>query len=79
MGAKGRGHCAQCQSQTSSVALNNLAKLYGSQGRDVEAEPLLKRAIAIPDTTAGLESPENASALNNLAALYPRQACRHFD
>jgi hypothetical protein len=25
------------------------------------------------DKTAGLESPENASALNNLAALYPRR------
>jgi hypothetical protein len=25
------------------------------------------------DKTAGLEPPENASALNNLAALYPRR------
>jgi tetratricopeptide (TPR) repeat protein len=57
----------------SSAALNNLAQLYGSQGRDVEAELLFKRAIAMLDKTAGLESPENASALNNLAALYPRR------
>ena len=30
-----------------AAALNNLAELYGHQGNDVEAEPLLKRAIAI--------------------------------
>jgi CHAT domain-containing protein len=55
------------------AALNNLAQLYGSQGRDGEAEPLFKRSIAILEKTAGLDSPEIASALNNLAALYQRQ------
>lgn len=55
------------------TALNNLAQLYGSQGRDGEAEPLFKRAIAILEKSAGSESPENAAALNNLAALYQRQ------
>ncbi len=53
-------------------ALNNLAQIYGSQGRDAEAEPLLKRAIAILDK-AGLDSVEVAPELNNLAALYQRQ------
>jgi CHAT domain-containing protein/tetratricopeptide (TPR) repeat protein len=53
-------------------ALNNLAQIYGSQGRDAEAEPLLKRAIAILDK-AGLNSVEVAPELNNLAALYQRQ------
>ena len=53
-------------------ALNNLAQIYGSQGRDAEAEPLLKRAIAILDK-GGLDSVEIAPALNNLAALYQRQ------
>ena len=53
-------------------ALNNLAQIYGSQGRDADAEPLLKRAIAILDK-AGLDSVEAAPALNNLAALYQRQ------
>ena len=33
---------------------------------------LFKRAIAILEKTAGLDSPEIASALNNLAALYQR-------
>jgi CHAT domain-containing protein len=55
------------------AALNNLAQLYGSQGRDGEAEPLFKRSIAILEKTVGLDSPEIASALNNLAALYQRQ------
>ena len=32
-----------------AAALNNLAELYGHQGNDAEAEPLLKRAIAILD------------------------------
>lgn len=55
------------------AALNNLAQLYGNQGRDGEAEPLFKRSIAILEKTAGLDSPEIAAALNNLAALYQRQ------
>src|ERR1044071_4881385 len=55
------------------AALNNLAQAYGNQGRDGEAEPLLKRSIAILEKTAGLDSPEIAAALNNLAALYQRQ------
>ncbi|MBN8987992.1 MAG: CHAT domain-containing protein [Rhizobiales bacterium] len=55
------------------AVLNNLAQLYGSQGRDAEAEPMFKRAIAILEKTAGADSPDIASALNNLAALYQRQ------
>jgi CHAT domain-containing protein/Tfp pilus assembly protein PilF len=55
------------------AALNNLAQVYGSQGRDADAEPLFKRSIAILEKTVGLDSPEIASALNNLAALYQRQ------
>jgi len=52
------------------AVLNNLAQLYGNQGRDAEAEPMFKRAIAILDKTAGVGSPEIASALNNLAASF---------
>ena len=40
-----------------AAALNNLAQLYGSQGRDAEAEPLLKRAIAILDRWPALIRP----------------------
>jgi hypothetical protein len=38
--------------------LNNLALLYGSQGRDAEAEPLYRRAHAIMEKMFGLESAE---------------------
>ncbi len=56
------------------AALNNLAQLYGSQGRDAEAEPLSKRAIAILEKTAGARIRRRSlPALNNLAALYQRQ------
>ena len=58
---------------TSGAAINNLAQLHGNQGRDGEAEPLFKRAIAILEKSAGLDSPEIAAALNNLAALCQRQ------
>jgi len=54
-------------------ALNNLAQLYGSQGRDAEAEPLLQRAIAILEKVASPDAAEMAPELNNLAALYQRQ------
>jgi tetratricopeptide (TPR) repeat protein len=55
------------------AALNNLAQLYGDVGRDVEAEPLYKRALAIIEKTVGLDSVDIAPELNNLAALYQRQ------
>src|ERR1700675_2849083 len=37
-------------------ALNNLALLYSDQGRDTEAEPLYRRAIAILQKVQGLDS-----------------------
>ena len=54
-------------------ALNNLALLYSDQGRDAEAEPMYKRAIAIQEKVFGLDSTEAAPKLNNLAALYQSQ------
>jgi CHAT domain-containing protein len=54
-------------------ALNNLAKLYGEVGRDAEAEPMFKRAIAIMEKVVGLDAVDIAPELNNLAALYQRQ------
>jgi CHAT domain-containing protein/Tfp pilus assembly protein PilF len=54
-------------------AMNNLAQLYGDVGRDAEAEPLFKRALAIMEKTVGLDSIDIAPELNNLAALYQRQ------
>lgn len=42
-----------------AASLNNLALLYGNQGRDSEAEPLYKRAIAILEKIYGLNSPRS--------------------
>jgi CHAT domain-containing protein/tetratricopeptide (TPR) repeat protein len=54
-------------------ALNNLAQVYGALGRDAEAEPLYKRALAILETSVGLDSVAIAPELNNLGALYERE------
>jgi CHAT domain-containing protein/Tfp pilus assembly protein PilF len=54
-------------------AINNLAQLYGDVGRDAEAEPMFKRALAIMEKVVGLDSVDIAVELNNLAALYQRQ------
>jgi CHAT domain-containing protein/Tfp pilus assembly protein PilF len=54
-------------------AINNLAQVYGDIGRDAEAEPLYKRALAVMEKTAGLDSADITPELNNLAALYERQ------
>lgn len=57
-----------------AAALNNLAQIYADQGRDDQAEPLYKRAIALMEKGAGLDSVEIAPVLNNLAALDQRQS-----
>ncbi len=54
-------------------ALNNLAQLYGDVGRDADAEPLHKRALAIMEKSVGLDSAAMAPELTNLGALYERQ------
>ena len=53
-----------------SQSLNNLAELYKSQARYAEAEPLMKRALAIKEKTLGADHPEVALCLNNLGELY---------
>lgn len=53
--------------------LNNLAFLYVTQDQYAEAEPLLKRALAIRQQALGTEPAEVATSLNNLAALYGAQ------
>ena len=52
------------------AALNNLAQLYGSQGRDAEAEPLFRRAITILEKTAGTASPERSADAANPQAPF---------
>jgi tetratricopeptide (TPR) repeat protein len=44
-----------------------------AQGRNAEAEPLYKRALAITETALGPNHPEVGTRLHNLAALYQNQ------
>jgi tetratricopeptide (TPR) repeat protein len=55
-------------------SLNNLAGLYESQGRWIEAEPLYEEALQIDRELFGDRSNNNlATSLNNLAGLYKSQ------
>ncbi|MGH8521729.1 MAG: tetratricopeptide repeat protein, partial [Gammaproteobacteria bacterium] len=49
--------------------LNNLAQLLQDTHRLEEAEPLMRRALAILEKILGAEHPSVATALNNLATL----------
>ncbi len=53
--------------------LNDLARLYESQGRYAEAEPLYKRSLAIREKALGPDHPDVAAMLNDLAVLYASQ------
>jgi Tfp pilus assembly protein PilF len=59
-------------------SLNDLAMVYEGQGRYAEAEPLLKRALAIRETALGPDHPDVATSLNNLAMVYEGQG-RHAE
>jgi tetratricopeptide (TPR) repeat protein len=50
--------------------LNDTAYYLKVQSRYPEAEPLYKRALAIREQQLGLEHPDTALSLNNLAELY---------
>ena len=54
---------------TSPSDLNNLAQLLQATNRLAEAEPLMRRALAIDEQSYGPEHPDVATDLNNLAAL----------
>jgi tetratricopeptide (TPR) repeat protein len=54
-------------------ALNNLATLYFVQGRDVDAEPLFKRALAVLSKALGPDNPTVAAAHCYLAELRSEQ------
>ena len=53
-------------------SLNNLATLYGDQGKYTEAEPLYKRALKIQENTLGKDHPDVATLLENIAELYKK-------
>jgi hypothetical protein len=52
-----------------AIRLNNLAQLLQATNRLAEAEPLMRRALAIDEASYGAEHPEVAIRLNNLALL----------
>jgi tetratricopeptide (TPR) repeat protein len=52
-----------------AIDLNNLAQLLQATNRLAEAEPLMRRALAIDEASYGAEHPDVAIDLNNLAQL----------
>ncbi len=69
MGAGYRGEGARPQHPGTARSLNSLALLYKAKGDYAQAEPLLKRALAIAEKALGPEHPGTATSLNNLAEL----------
>jgi CHAT domain-containing protein len=55
------------------MSLNNLAAIYHWQGRYLDAEPLVKRALVIRENTFGPNHPQVAESLQKLASLYLSQ------
>jgi TPR repeat protein len=56
-----------------AAGLMSLAEIYFSQARYDEAEPLLKRSLAVREKALGSDDAEVVTALNRLAALYEAQ------
>src|SRR5262249_54036452 len=56
-----------------ATSLNNLATLYGTQGRLAAAEPLLKDSLAMRRRLFKGDHPDVAAGLINLGALYRAQ------
>src|SRR5258707_1317282 len=54
---------------TPGTSLNNLAGLLRATNRLAEAEPLMRRALAIDEANYGPDHPRVAIRLNNLADL----------
>jgi tetratricopeptide (TPR) repeat protein len=54
-------------------SLNQLARLYNSQGKYNEAEPLYLRSLSIVEKQLGENHPHFATSLNNLAGVYYSQ------
>ena len=55
--------------ENTAAILNNLALLLKATNRLAEAEPLIRRALAIDEKSYGPQHPEVATDLNNLASL----------
>jgi hypothetical protein len=50
-------------------SMNNLASVYGSQGRYGEAEALHKRVLAVREKHTGTDHPEALSPIHNIASV----------
>jgi hypothetical protein len=57
-----------------SYTVSNLGIEYWRMGRYAEAEPLLKRDLALTERARGANSPSVAQTLVNLAVLYEELA-----
>ena len=55
------------------IALNNLAAVYGAQGKYADAEGLFGRALAIREKALGASHPDVAGTLIGLAMMYKEQ------
>ena len=64
---------AFAQSVEEAARLNEQAAQLYEQGRYEDAEPLLKRSLAIREQALGPDHPDVAGSLNNLAVLYKAQ------
>jgi tetratricopeptide (TPR) repeat protein len=70
------GFLSQIQSLDSpklATSLDRLGRLYQSQGRYSEAEPLLQKALELRCQRLGEGHPDVSTSLNNLALLYSAQ------
>jgi len=56
------------------VCLRQLGRLYGTQRRYVEAEPLLERALAVAENYYSSNDPRLVDALMNLGLLHDEQS-----
>lgn len=54
---------------STAISINNLACVLLEEDRPVEAEPLIRRALAITKDRKGSSHPDVARALNNLAVI----------
>jgi tetratricopeptide (TPR) repeat protein len=59
-----------------AILLNNLGQVEKAEGRYADAEPPIKRSLAIREKVLGRDHPDVARSLNNLADLFERQ--RHY-
>ncbi|MSO23787.1 MAG: tetratricopeptide repeat protein, partial [Acidobacteria bacterium] len=61
------------ENENVAICLNNLARLYQDRGQFAQAEPLLKRALAIEEKLFGAGQLEQTKSLDYLGDLYSAQ------